>query len=308
LKIFMAGATGVIGRRAVPLLIAGGHSVTGIGRSANKCAGLEQAGAGSVDVDVFDADALATAIAGHDVVVNLATHIPSGLRIFLPWAWRENDRLRRVASANLAGAAMAGGAQRFIQESFAPTYPDSGDRWIDEQVILAPTSYNRTVLDAERAAADFTARGGTGVVLRFAAFYGPDAEQSATMIQAVRRGWAPLPGAAENYLSSVTHDDAASAVAAALTAPAGAYNVTDDVPLSRHDFFEAIAAAIDVAPPRPLPRWVTPLFGSLGEILSRSLRISNGKLRTATGWTPASPSAREGWAATVAAMHHGGAM
>jgi nucleoside-diphosphate-sugar epimerase len=133
MKIFLTGATGVIGRRLVPILAAAGQRVTAVGRSPVVRARLERHGVTTIDVDLFDSVAVRRAVAGHDIVVNLATHIPrSTLQMFLPWVWRENDRLRRVGSATLVDAASAAGAARFIQESFATVYPGCGDRWIDE--------------------------------------------------------------------------------------------------------------------------------------------------------------------------------
>src|SRR5215813_8430960 len=200
------------------------------------------AGADFVMGDLFNRDALARACSGHDTAINLATHMPSA-----PWkmvfrgAWRPNDHIRREGVANLVDAALHAGIGRVVQESFALTYPDRGDAWIDEETPLEPSDYNGTVLDAEASVARFTAAGRAGVVLRFAAFYGADAMQVRTYVAAVRRGWAPLPGAPDAYISSVSHDDAAAAVVAALRAPAGAYNVVDDQPLRRRDCFAALA-------------------------------------------------------------------
>ncbi|MET0630562.1 MAG: NAD(P)H-binding protein [Xanthobacteraceae bacterium] len=300
MRIFLTGATGVIGRRALPLLIGAGHSVTAVVRRPQSHAELVRAGATLIEVDLFAADAVRKTVAGHDAVVNLATHMPAGYRAFLPGAWAENDRIRRFASANLVDAAMAGGATRFIQESFAPVYPDRGDQWIDERTPIAPVRYNRTVADAERSAERFSGSGGTGVVLRFAMFYGPDSWFTRDLIGYVRRGWAPIPGVADAYTSLVSHEDAAAAVVAALGVPPGTYNVVDDEPLRRREFFDSLAGVLGVAPPRLPPPWLKYLFGSLGEMLARSLRISNRKLR-ACGWTPRYPSMREGWPAVVAA-------
>jgi nucleoside-diphosphate-sugar epimerase len=301
MRIFVAGATGVIGRRAVPLLIAAGHQVTAIGRTPEKRADLTRVGAAALDVDLFNPGELRRAVAGHEAVINLATHLPAGWRMFAPRAFEENDRVRRVGAANLVYAGIAAGARRFIQESFAPVYPDGGERWIDETVPIAPVTYNRSVADAERSAERFNSGDRTGVVLRFAAFYGPDAWQTRQMIDAVRRGFAPWPGAADAFISSVSHDDAATAVATALGVRAGAYNVADDEPQRRRDYFDALAAALGVAPPRIPPRFVARLFGSLGEMLARSLRLSNRKLR-ACGWAPRFASVRDGWPAVVRAI------
>ena len=303
MRIFVTGASGVIGSRVVPALLTAGHQVTAVMRSPSKGEALARRGATVRAVDLFAPAELRAAVAGHDVVINLATHIPpSMLRVFVPGAWRENDRIRRDGSANLVDAALAVGATRFIQESFAPTYPDNGDAWIDESIPLAPVRYNRTVVDAEASARRFTDGGGVGVVLRFAAFYGPDAYQLGDMIALVRRGWAPLLGPSYSYMSSVSHDDAAAAVVAALDVPAGAYNVCDDEPLRHRAFADALADALGAPPPRLAPAWSAYLGGSLGRMLARSQRISNAKLRAAIGWAPRYRSVREGFPAVVGAF------
>jgi nucleoside-diphosphate-sugar epimerase len=306
MRIFLTGATGVVGLRLVPLLVAAHHRVTALGRTAPKRAVLERLGAESAAVDLFDAWAVRRAVAHHDAVINLATHIPrSPVRMMLPGAWRENDRIRRTGSRILAEAAQAEGVARFIQESFAPIYEDAGDRWVDETAPVRPTRYNRSVGDAERSAAWFTERGGTGVVLRFAAFYGPDAGQVLGLIASVRKGRALLPGRPEGFLSSVSHDDAAAAALAALGAPAGSYNVGDDEPVTRREYVDALAQVLGVPSPRFPPPWMTRLGGSLAETIGRSLRLSNRKLREATGWAPQYRSVREGWRAVVAALGPG---
>ena len=170
----------------------------------------------------------------------------------------------------------------------------SGADWIHEDVALQPGRYNRSLLDAEASARRFTEGGGAGVVLRFAGFYGPDSDQLPEMAAAVRRGWMPLVGAAESYVSSVSHDDAARAVVAVLDVPAGVYNVVDDEPLTHRAFADALADALGVPHPRLPPAWLAHVTGSLGELFSRSVRMSNRKLRDAAGWAPVYPSAREG--------------
>lgn len=303
MRIFVTGATGVIGRRAVPALARAGHEVTAAVRSASKGAALERAGAELVHVDLFSPADLRRAVAGHDVVINLATHMPhSTFGMLVPGAWHENDRIRRLGSSRLVEAALAAGVERFIQESFAPIYVAQGDDWIDEDRPVQPARYNRSVLEAEAAARRFTEGGGRGVTLRFAAFYGPDASQLGDMITFVRRGWMPLLGPARSYLSSVSHEDAAAAVTAALDVPAGIYNVGDDEPMRHRDFADALANALDVPHPRLPPAWTSHLAGSMGATLARSLRISNRKLRDASGWEPRYRSVREGFHSVVGAF------
>jgi nucleoside-diphosphate-sugar epimerase len=303
MRIFLTGATGVIGRRVLPLLTAAGHHVSAVVHRLRSRAAIERAGAVPVELDLFAEDAVRRAVAGHDAVINLATHLPRGFRMFLPGAWAENDRIRHLASANLVDAALERGVGRFIQESFAPIYADGGDTWIDEHAKIAPVRYNRSVADAEASARRFSDSGRAGVVLRFAAFYGPDSWFTRDLIGYVRHGWAPVPGAPDSYLSSVSHDDAAAAVVAALNASAGTYNVVDDAPMRRREFFDVAAAALRVPPPKLPPLWMKHVFGSLGEMMARSLRISNRKLREACAWAPKYPSMREGWPAVLAELH-----
>jgi len=295
MRIFMTGATGVVGRRVIPSLIEAGHYVTAVVRSVAKRRRLGDLGVNPVDVDLFDVPMVRRAVAGHETVINLATRIPPSSRAFLPRAWRENSRIRRVASANLASAAIAAGVGRFIQESFAPIYGDGGDSWLDETAPVRPARYNAAVLNAEAAAARIAESGQIGVVLRFALFYGPDSGYTRDMIRYVRKGWAPAFGSPAGFLSSISHDDAASAVIAALGVPTGIYNVADDEPLRRRQYYDSLAAALGVPPPGFPPAWLARVFGSLGETLARSQRISNRKLRRESGWKPSIPRVQEGW-------------
>ena len=291
----------MIGRRVVPLCLTRGHQVTAVTRSEQGRTALEQLGATAVAADLFDRERLAALLPGHDAIVNLATHMPaSGRRMLLPGAWRENDRIRREGSAVLVDAAIQAGVGRFIQESFAPAYPARGDAWIDETTPIEPVRYNRTIGDAERSAERFGATGGAGVVLRFASFYGPDSRFLEELVRSVRHGFAPMFGSPDAYLSSLAHDDAATAVVAALALPGGAYNVADDEPVTHRSFVDSLADALGVSKPRLPPSWLTWLGGSLAETMARSLRVSNRKLKAASGWTPAFRTIRDGWPAALA--------
>jgi nucleoside-diphosphate-sugar epimerase len=301
-SVFVAGATGVLGRRVVPQLVKVGYKVTAIGRSEEKRSQLARMGARPVELDLFDAAAVRRAVAGQEVVINLATSVPLNLRSFLPGAWRMTSRIRREGSANLVEAALAGGASRYIQESFAPIYPDRGDQWIDESTPAKAARYNRAVLDAEASAQRFTAHGQTGIALRFAYLYGPDSPMTLETIRYVQRGLAPVFGSPQAYFPSLSHDDAAAAVVAALGLPAGIYNVSDDEPLRRREYIDSLDKALGVPAPKLVPGWIVKFLGSLGDTLARSQRISNRKLKAASGWTPRYPSMREGWQAVLDEM------
>ena len=140
-KILVTGATGVVGRRLVPHLLKNGHRVLVVARPSDRREGLVKAGATSVDADLFDSASLRRAVTGCNVVINLATHMPtSSSQMIHLAAWKENDRVRKEGSSNLVDASLAEGVNRFIQESFAPVYPDSGDRWIGEEDAAAAGS------------------------------------------------------------------------------------------------------------------------------------------------------------------------
>ena len=299
MRIFVTGATGVIGRHVVPMLIEQGHDVTAVGRSEAKREQLARLGARPIALDLFDGAAVTRAVRDMNAICNLATAIPKGARAFFPWPWRETTRIRRTASANLAAAALASNTvERFIQESFAPVYRDGGDAWIDETSPVQPARYNRSVLDAERQAESVARAGRAGVVLRFGLFYGSDDPFTMQLLQMVKRGLFPLPRR-EAFAPFISHEDAARAVVAALEVPSGIYNAVDE-PMRRGDLASGLAAALGVRPPRILPAWTARLFGVVGPTLARSLRISNRKLRESGRWTPRYPTALDGLAAIAA--------
>ena len=233
MKVFVAGATGVVGRRAVVRMVAAGFEVSGVARSPQQRAGLVAAGVRPIEVDLFDHDAVVAALAGHEAVVNLATAIPTGEPASDTTAWATNHRIRREASHNLVDGAIAAGAVRYVQESIALLYADGGDRVLDESWPVAPTNITDSALEAETEAERFAAHGRAGVALRFGQFYGFDSVHSVHAMEAVRAGRPAELGPPSAYRSSITTDDAASAIVAALDVASGVYSVIDDLPLSR---------------------------------------------------------------------------
>src|SRR5437016_299297 len=155
MRVFVAGATGVLGTAAVRRLVAGGHEVTGIARSPERGRALAATGATPVDVDLFDVDGVRRALEDHDVVCNLATRIPVGMAAMRGSAWRENDRLRTEGSAVLAKAAADCGTLRLIQESVAFVYADGGERWVTEESPVAATGLLRSAPEATQNAMGF---------------------------------------------------------------------------------------------------------------------------------------------------------
>jgi nucleoside-diphosphate-sugar epimerase len=299
-NVFVAGGTGVVGRRAVAALVAAGHTVTVVSRSSGKDELVTALGARPVRIDLFDAGAVTDAVAGYEAVVNLATHIPAFRDAGRKKAWQVNDRLRTTGARNLGAAAAAAGADRLVQESITFPYADRGDEWMDEGGARVHSWATETSVAAEAAAADFTVAGGTAVVLRFAQFYAGDSEHVQAMIGLAKRGIAAVAGPANAYQPWVHAEDAGAAVVAALAAPGGVYNVVDDEPLQRGEIRSIMAKAANrsrlASIPRPVMRAVG---GSAAALLMRSQRVSNRRLKEATGWAPQYPTLREGWPGVV---------
>jgi nucleoside-diphosphate-sugar epimerase len=299
MKVFVTGGTGAIGGHVIPALISEGHTVSALARTPEKAAVLAEQGATAVLVSIFDRSALTMAVAGHDAIANLATAIPPTTRFMRARAWQENDRIRTEGSAAVVDAAIAAGVPRVVQESVSMLYRDRGSSWIDEDMPVDEYPLARANLAAEANLNRFSAGGGTGTVLRFGWFYGPGAAHSEQMLGMARRHIGSVLGPPESFLSSIHLVDAAAAVVAALRAPAGTFNVVDDEPLTKRDYATALAAAVGKNMWVRGPGRAAMLFGDRLTSLTRSLRVSNARLRGITGWEPRYPSAREGWIAAA---------
>ena len=295
MRVFIAGGTGVLGRRIVPALVAEGHDVTVLARSPEKAAAVRVAGGGPVEVSLFDPAALKAAVSGHEVVVNAATSIPPFSRAARTSAWRMNDRIRTEGSKNLVEAAIASDVARYVQESVAFLYVDGGPEWIHEDQAIRPNSITASAVEAENQARRMAEHGRTAIVLRFGTFYGPDSAHTLTALRLARFGLGLTPGPRDGYVSSVSTDDAAAAVVAAATvAPAATYNVADDEPVTRDEFDRVLAHAADRRRLRPIPKGMVRAMGEKLDHVSRSQRVSNQAFRAATNWRPRYPSVREG--------------
>jgi len=298
MRVFVAGATGVVGGRAVRALVRAGHEVTALVRSPAKADVARSLGATPAEGSLFDPEWLRTAVAGHDAVCNLATHIPALARAADPRAWEENTRIRSEGSGNLVDAALATGATCYVQESIAFLYGEHGDDWVDAgSTPIIDSRFSDPVVAAESATERFSAAGARGIVLRFGMFVAPDSEQSRTLAQGARRGLVMYPGDGNGFFPAIHADDAATAVVAALDAPAGTYDVVDDEPLRRREQRAAIGTAVGR---RRLHQVWTPK--KVAGPLADSQRVSNQRFRDKTEWSPRYPSAREEWAVTVREM------
>jgi nucleoside-diphosphate-sugar epimerase len=285
-RIFVTGATGVLGRRVVPRLLTAGHQVSALARSDDKADALRRVGASPAMVDLFDPGAVEAAVSGHDAVVHLATKIPTGAGAATKRGWQMNDRLRTEAAGNLSQAAIETGVGRYVGESISFPYLPNGADWIDED---HPRSYfwgNRTTVDAEAAAQRVTDAGGVGISLRFAMFFAVDSAHLATYMSIARHGLFGLFGELDDHISFIGIDDAAAAVCAALAAPPGTYNIAEPSPVTRQEHRVAMSAAAGRERLRPMPKTLVRAAGKGAESLARAHRISSSRFSDATGWMP----------------------
>jgi nucleoside-diphosphate-sugar epimerase len=303
MRVFVAGATGTLGRPTVAALVAAGHAVRGVARTAEKAEALRRLGAEPVAVDLFDAGAVRAALAGSEAVLHLATRIPPLARMRRRSAWRDNDRLRNQGASVLVNAALAVGAELYLQESITFLYRDRGDEWLHETAPLDAPWPLASARDAEAEAGRFGAHGGRGVVLRFAMFYAPYAPSTLDTVRLARWRLVPVFGAGAHFTSAIHVDDAAAAVAAALAVPAGIYNVGDDEPLPMADHLDAMARAFGFGRPPRLPLGLARmLLGPSAMVMTRSQRVANTMFKAVSEWRPRYPSARDGWQAIAAAL------
>ena len=299
MTVFLAGATGTLGRPTVRALVAAGHAVRGVARGSAK-AGLVRADGGEpIEVSLVDVDALHAAMRGCDAVLHFATKIPPLGRITRS-NFAENDRLRRDGSRCLVDAALAAGVATYVQESIAFLVADGGEAWLHEDAPLHTSWVNESAVAAEREAARFAASGRRGVTLRYGLFYAPYAPSTIDSVRLARRGLFPVLGTGSQFVSSIHVDDAAAAAVVALDVPTGVYNVVDDEPLRFREYAQAIAGAV---PRMRLPAWlVRAIMGEGAHVTLLSRRISNRSFRAAAGWKPRGASARQGIPAAVATI------
>ena len=309
MRVFVAGATGVIGRPLVEQLVAAGHDVTAMTRSPERASGLRARGIDAVVADAFDAEAVGAAVAGArpEVVINQLTALPARIPI---WSYAKalepTNRLRREAAPVLARAAVDAGARQLIVQSvsffLAPRGPvvldESAPTWDDAPRPFSAAAASMVALEASALGTP----GIEGVVLRYGYFYGPGSSfgPGGSGAQDVARRQFPVAGSGAGRFSFVHVDDAAAATVLALDHGApGIYNVTDDEPVAQRDWVPAMAAALGAKPPRHVPALLASLLAGPGMAVAAQEQrgASNAKARRELGWVPAFTSYREGFAA-----------
>lgn len=279
MKVFVAGASGLVGRALIGVLKAARHEVSGTTREPEKAETIRALGATPVIVDAYDREGLASALRAErpDAVIHQLTDLR---RMDLA----ANARLRIEGTRNLVDAARAVGVRRMVTQSIAFVYAP-GDGLADEEEPLyldAPEPWRETVTSVaamERAAAELP----EGVILRYGLLYGPDTAFAAdgAMAEQARRG---ALAANENVTSFLHVDDAALTARLALDWPPGIYNIVDDEPALAATWLPRYAAAVGGPPPMSV--------AGRDALMSRG--AFNQKARRARGWVPLHASWRAG--------------
>jgi nucleoside-diphosphate-sugar epimerase len=305
-KVFVAGASGAIGKPLMRQLAAAGHEVTGTTRHQERAEGIRGAGAKAVVCDVFDREALVTAVreAAPEVVVNQLTSLPED---FNPRKidYGPTNRVREEGGRNLMAAALAVGARRYVTQSIAFIYAPEGD-WVKDEEARpfeeAPPPFDegeRAMLAHEREV--LGTDGIEGVVLRYGQFYGPGTyytQGSGSIARQVEKRMLPLIGPATGTSSFIHVEDGARATVAALDHGApGIYNVTDDEPSPAREWLPVYAEALGAKPPRRVPVWLARLIGGRMAVeFGVNLRgASNAKAKRELGWQPRYATWRDGF-------------
>lgn len=308
MRVFVAGATGAIGKQLVPRLVKAGHQVHGMTRSGSKRAMLVELGAVPVVADALDADQVAEAVgkARPEVIVHQLTALAGvGMRNFKRGAALTN-RLRIEGTDHLLSAGQAVGVRRFVAQSNFASYARTGGPVKSEEDPLdpAPPGRLREGLAAlgylEQAVLD--ARWTEGVVLRYGGFYGPGTNLApgGELSELIRKRRFPLIGDGGGVWSFIHIADAAQATVSAVEhASRGVYNIVDDDPAAVAVWLPALAQILGAKKPRHVPRFVVRLFaGEAGLVMMTDARgASNAKAKRELAWGPAHPSWRQGFAA-----------
>jgi nucleoside-diphosphate-sugar epimerase len=302
MRLFLAGATGVIGSSLVPQLLSAGHEVTAMTRSVLRAAQLEAAGVDPVVCDLFDADALRAVMAdaSPEAVIHQVTALPARLDWGNPNMFDENNRVRTEGTRVLVDAALAAGARRVVAQSIAFVYAPTGDRVKEEDAALftdAPPPLGGLVAAIVEHEQRVTRTPRIeGLVLRYGMLYGPGTyhDRRGSTAADIVAGRVPLVDGATGTYSWLHVEDAASAAVAALERGApGIYNVVDDDPAPQSDWLPVLAQALrtDLPAAETLPLPDTPEMSLRG--------ASNAKAKRELGWRPRYASWREGFAASL---------
>jgi len=305
MRVFVVGASGAIGTRLVPQLIARGHEVIGTFRSPGNAERVQALGAKPIVLNLLDARAVRKAVLDSkpEAIVHQATAL-ADLRDFKHFdrSFAQTNRLRTEGTDALLAAAREAGVRRFVAQSFASArYARGGGpvKTEDDPLDPTPVAAMRETSAAMRHLDEAVTAAG-GIALRYGGFYGILKDG---MLEAVRKGFFPIVGDGGGVFSFIHLDDAAAATVLALEhGRAGIYNIVDDEPAPVREWLPVLASVLGAKPPRRVPRWLARLFaGDVAVMMGTEARgASNAKAKRELGWTLRYPSWRQGFVAAYA--------
>ena len=307
MNVFVAGATGVLGRRLVAELADRDHDVVGLTRDERGDRLVRERGGVPRRGDVLDRESLREAADGGEVVVHAATAIPTKQK---PTAedWERNDRVRREGTRNLTAAASEVGADRYLQQSIVWVARQPDGSAFDATAEPHPDRTTRSALDAERIAREAAdGEGFDATVLRCGFFYAHDSAHTRTFGEELLDGNMPIIGGGllgrEDAVFSFLHaDDAATAFAAAVEGEeTGLYHVVDGEPVAVAEVLRGLADRLDAPTPRRVPGWLAKYLAGEDTVrlLANSMPTTAETFRRDFEWEPRYPSYREGLDAVV---------
>jgi 2-alkyl-3-oxoalkanoate reductase len=310
MKVFVAGATGALGRQLIPQLVAHGHEVTGMTRGEGKRDLIAGLGARPAVADALDSDAVGQAVseAAPDAIVHQLTALSdlSNLRN-IDRAFTATNRLRREGTDHLLSAAHAVGARRFVAQSFGgwPYAREGGPVKTEDDPLdpIPPKTISETLAAIRYLEnAVLNADPIQGIALRYGGFYGPGTslglDPVGEQVEAVRKRQFPIVGSGDGILSFIHIEDAATATVAALeSGRPGVYNVVDDEPAPAREWLPALAEAVGAKQPRRVPRWIGRVLAgeALTAMMTDARGGSNQKAKRELGWQPRYASWRQGF-------------
>lgn len=300
MKVFVAGATGAIGRPLCRALVEAGHEVLGMTRSPERVEELERDGLQGVVADAFDAEAVREAVerAAPEVVVSQLTDLPQKMDEAED-KLADNDRARVEGTANLLAAARPVGA-RLIAQSIAFAYEPEGEGLATEEdplVADAPEPFDASVDALARMEHSVVAAG--GAILRYGFFYGPGTwmGDGGDAIEQLRKRRMPGIGSGDGIWSFLHIDDAAAATVAAVETDAtGLFNICDDRPLPTSEWIPAMAEAAGAPRPFRIPKLLARLIAGhyVVYLMCEARGASNAKAKRELGWSPMYPDPLQG--------------
>jgi nucleoside-diphosphate-sugar epimerase len=297
MKVFIAGASGVLGRRLARQFVARGHSVIGQVRSAKAESTVREAGGEPRHADLFDAESLAKAADGCDTVIHAATAIPTKQKT-TPGDWAMNDHIRRKGTRCLTEAAAKIGAKTYLQQSITWVARPKDESAFDESSPVVPEPAIQSAIDGEAIAREAeSAEGFTVSILRGGYFYDSESAHIRMIADALRRRQMPIIGGGEAMWAMIHTDDAASAYVAAAEKPrSGVWHIVDNELVEVRTFLKEFAARLGAPAPRRVPVWLARWLAGEQAVayFTRSTKTSNARFRRDFGWTPRYITYQEG--------------